>query len=44
MAPYTLNSPISMTVLIGSFAGELINQWNKKLEKEGEKWRYSLTL
>ena len=23
--------------IIGSFAGELINQWNKKLEKEGEK-------
>ena len=23
--------------IIGSFAGELFNQWNKKLEKEGEK-------
>ena len=85
MAPYTLNAPIGMAVLIGSidttlsamadgksqlneqikygestlssygaekltpviakpfspiigsFVGELINQWNKKLEKEGEK-------
>lgn len=85
MAPYTLNAPIGMAVLIGSidttlsamadgksqlneqikygestlssygaekltpviakpfspiigsFTGELINQWNKKLEKEGEK-------
>lgn len=37
MAPYTLNAPISMAVLISSFPGELINQWNKELEKEGEK-------
>lgn len=26
MAPYTLNTPIGMTVLISSFAGQLINQ------------------
>ena len=37
MAPYTLNAPIGMVVLISSFARQLINQWNKKLEKEGEK-------
>ncbi len=37
MAPYTLNAPIGIAVLISSFAGELINQWNKELEKEGEK-------
>ena len=37
MAPYTLNAPIGMTVLISSFAGQLINQCNKELEKEGEK-------
>ena len=35
MAPFTLNAPIGMAVLVGSFAGELINQWNNKLEKEG---------
>lgn len=37
MAPYMLNTPIGMTVLISSFARQLINQWNKELEKEGEK-------
>ena len=44
MAPYKLNAPIGMTVLISSFVGKLINQCNKELEKECEKWRYSLTL
>lgn len=37
MAPYKLNAPIGMTVLISSFVGKLINQCNKELEKEGEK-------
>jgi len=35
MAPYKLNAPIGMTVLISSFVGKLINQCNKELEKEG---------
>lgn len=37
MASYTLNASIGMTVLISSFARQLINQCNKELEKEGEK-------
>ncbi len=28
MAPYTLNTPIGMTVLISSFAGQLIKSIN----------------